>query len=97
MCLQNTTSWILATAAALYWRVMGNTGQAMTCLRQALFFVPNEMKDIPLISLASVLQRYSMEISAYFFLKQGSVLGLGTMPTRWKSLTWRWMVIQIMS
>lgn len=54
---QNTTSWILATAAALYWRVIGNTEEAITCLRQALTYVPSDMKDIPLISLANVLHR----------------------------------------
>lgn len=54
---ENTTSWILATAAALYWRVVGNTEEAITCLRQALTYVPGDMKDIPLISLANLLHR----------------------------------------
>lgn len=54
---ENTTSWILANAAALYWRIVGNTEAAVICLKQALTYVPNDMKDIPLISLANVLQR----------------------------------------
>ncbi|GJQ65171.1 hypothetical protein Trydic_g7312 [Trypoxylus dichotomus] len=54
---ENTTSWILATAAALYWRVVGNTEEAITCLRQALTYVPTDMKDVPLISLANLLHR----------------------------------------
>lgn len=47
----------MATAAALYWRVVGNTEEAITCLRQALTYVPNDMKDIPLNSLANILLR----------------------------------------
>nr|XP_022913333.1 tetratricopeptide repeat protein 17 [Onthophagus taurus] len=54
---ENTTSWILATAAALYWRVVGNTEEAITCLRHALTYVPSDMKDVPLISLANILHK----------------------------------------
>lgn len=54
---ENNTSWILATAAALYWRVVGNTEEAVTCIRQALTYVPADMKDIPLTNLASILQK----------------------------------------
>lgn len=55
---ENTTSWLLATAAALYWRVLGNAEEAIVCLRLALNHVPGSMKDVPLISLANVLQRF---------------------------------------
>lgn len=57
---ENTTSWLLATAAALYWRVLGNAEEAIVCLRLALSHVPDDMKDVPLISLANVLQRLFM-------------------------------------
>ncbi len=53
----NSTSWVLSTAAALYWRVKGNTEQAVKCLRHSLFHSPRDMKDIPLISLANVMHR----------------------------------------
>ncbi|XP_076045248.1 tetratricopeptide repeat protein 17 isoform X2 [Oratosquilla oratoria] len=55
--LKNETSWIVATAAALYWRVVGSGEKAVDCLRHALHQAPRHMKDIPLISLANVLHR----------------------------------------
>lgn len=54
---ENTTSWLLATAAAIYWRVVGNAEEALICLRLALNHVPDNMKDVPLINLANILQR----------------------------------------
>lgn len=41
--------------------MIGNTEEAITCLRHALTYVPNDMKDIPLISLANVLVRYYLK------------------------------------
>lgn len=54
---ENTTSWILANAAAIYWRIIGNTEEAVFCLRQALAYVPYNMRDVPLVSLANILNR----------------------------------------
>nr|CAD7590240.1 unnamed protein product [Timema genevievae] len=53
----NATSWMLATAAALYWRVVGRANHAISCLRQALRYVPDADRDIPLVNLASLLHR----------------------------------------
>jgi len=50
-------SWILSTAAALYWRVQGNAVEALNCIRHSLYYAPNDMRDIPLISLANVMHR----------------------------------------
>jgi len=50
-------SWVLSTAAALYWRVKGNAVKAINCVRHSLFHAPNNMRDIPLISLANILHR----------------------------------------
>nr|XP_008192506.1 PREDICTED: tetratricopeptide repeat protein 17 isoform X1 [Tribolium castaneum] len=61
---ENTTSWLLATAAAIYWRVVGNTEEAIVCLRLALNHVPDNMKDVPLINLANVLQRFGINDDA---------------------------------
>lgn len=54
---ENTTSWVLANAAGLFWRIVGNTEEAIICLRQALAYVPGNIRDVPLISLANVLNR----------------------------------------
>uniref|UniRef100_A0A183J5T8 TPR_REGION domain-containing protein n=1 Tax=Soboliphyme baturini TaxID=241478 RepID=A0A183J5T8_9BILA len=54
-------TWILATAAALYWRVVGNSSMAIQCLRHSILHAPYNMKvtsqcrlDLGLISLANV-------------------------------------------
>lgn len=47
----------MATAAALYWRVVGSGERAVDCLRHTLHHAPRHMKDIPLISLANILHR----------------------------------------
>jgi len=54
---QQPNSWILSTAAALYWRVKGNAVEAINCVRHSLFYAPNNMRDIPLISLANIMHR----------------------------------------
>ena len=54
---KNSTSWVLSTAAALYWRVKGHASQAVQCLRHSLYYAPRDMKDIPLVSLANILHR----------------------------------------
>ncbi|XP_017779959.1 PREDICTED: tetratricopeptide repeat protein 17 isoform X2 [Nicrophorus vespilloides] len=61
---ENSTSWVLTTAAAFYWRVIGNSEEAITCLRNALTYVPLDMRDIPLISLANVLHRVGFFVDA---------------------------------
>ncbi len=40
----NATSWVLSTAAALYWRVRGNAEEAVNCLRHSLYYAPRDMK-----------------------------------------------------
>lgn len=48
-------SWLLQTLASLYWRVRGNSHNAMDCLRMALTSVPGEFRDVVLVSLGSLL------------------------------------------
>lgn len=54
---KDTKSWVLSTAAALFWRVQGDAVQAIKCLRHALFYAPHQMRDIPLVSLANIFHR----------------------------------------
>ena len=54
---KNSTSWVLSTAASLYWRVKGQASEAVQCLRHSLYYAPRNMKDIPLVSLANILHR----------------------------------------
>ena len=50
-------SWVLSTAASLFWRLRGDSYQAVTCLRHALYHAPSSMRDVPLNSLANVFHR----------------------------------------
>lgn len=55
---ENDRSWLLATAAAIYWRLVGDSQEAIVCLKLALDHVPEDKKDVPLISLANLLHRF---------------------------------------
>ncbi|KAG1652458.1 Tetratricopeptide repeat protein 17 [Nymphon striatum] len=61
---KNTTSWVLTTISALYWRITGDAAEAVNCLRHALHFAPRHMRDIPLVSLANVLHRAGLHNDA---------------------------------
>jgi len=61
---QNSTSWVLNTAASLYWRVKGHVKNAIDCLRVALDHAPYTFKDIPLTSLANILHRSGLHNDA---------------------------------
>lgn len=54
---KNSTSWVLLNVAALYWRVQGDTAEAIKCLRQALSFSPSDARDVAHVGLASILLR----------------------------------------
>ena len=67
---ENSTSWELSSVAALYWRVKGNSEQAVTCLRHSLYYAPHHMKDIPLVSLANILHRAGLYNDAIIVTNQ---------------------------
>lgn len=52
---ENQTSWSLYTMSGVYWRILGNHGLGVDCLRRALYWAPHQYKDIPLLSMASIL------------------------------------------
>nr|XP_022314692.1 tetratricopeptide repeat protein 17-like isoform X1 [Crassostrea virginica] len=54
---KNMTSWVLASTAALYWRVEGDAKRAIDCLRLALTTAPHDVQDTALISVANILHR----------------------------------------
>lgn len=41
---QNMTSWVLASTAALYWRVEGDASRSIDCLRLALTTAPPDVQ-----------------------------------------------------
>ncbi|KRZ69770.1 Tetratricopeptide repeat protein 17 [Trichinella papuae] len=54
-CFKNPTSWELYTLASYYWRAVGNSTEAIHCLRSAVYFVPRNQIVIPMLSLLNVL------------------------------------------
>ncbi|EZA50628.1 Tetratricopeptide repeat protein [Ooceraea biroi] len=52
---KNYSSWTLTIAASFYWRVIGDSRKALDCMLQSQDYIPNDMKDIFLINLASLL------------------------------------------
>ncbi|KRZ26393.1 Tetratricopeptide repeat protein 17 [Trichinella pseudospiralis] len=52
---RNPTSWELYTLASYYWRAVGNSTEAIHCLRSAVYFVPRNQIVIPMLSLLNVL------------------------------------------
>jgi tetratricopeptide (TPR) repeat protein len=51
-------SWILYNLAGLYWRVIGNNYHALECIRRALYFAPDQYRDVPLVNLANILYKW---------------------------------------
>lgn len=50
-------TWQLFTLSSYYWRLKGDAYQAAECARRALHLVPRRHKDVPMLSLGTILQR----------------------------------------
>ncbi|XP_014469374.1 PREDICTED: tetratricopeptide repeat protein 17 isoform X2 [Dinoponera quadriceps] len=46
--------WVLSVLASLHWRTVGKPRFALDCLQLALDGVPEEFRDVPLVSIASI-------------------------------------------
>uniref|UniRef100_A0A8D0L4X3 Tetratricopeptide repeat protein 17 n=1 Tax=Sphenodon punctatus TaxID=8508 RepID=A0A8D0L4X3_SPHPU len=62
--------WLVLNEAGLYWRAIGNSSLAITCLRKALNLAPHEYQDIPLVNLANLLIHYGLHLDANRFLQR---------------------------
>ncbi|XP_012227252.1 tetratricopeptide repeat protein 17 [Linepithema humile] len=60
---RNKTSWIYFNLASIYWRIKGNTYNALECSRRAIVCAPRRYRDIPLLTTAGILHaaKYSGE------------------------------------
>lgn len=56
--------------AGLYWRAVGNSTFAITCLQKAFNLAPHEYQDIPLVNLANLLIHYGLHLDASRLLLQ---------------------------
>ncbi|XP_066043978.1 tetratricopeptide repeat protein 17 [Chamaea fasciata] len=56
--------WLVLNEAGLYWRAVGNSTFAITCLQKAYNLAPHEYQDIPLVNLANLLFHYGLHSDA---------------------------------
>ncbi|KAJ7406142.1 Tetratricopeptide repeat protein 17 [Pitangus sulphuratus] len=56
--------WLVLNEAGLYWRAVGNSTFAITCLQKAYNLAPHEYQDIPLVNLANLLFHYGLHLDA---------------------------------
>ncbi|XP_029438103.1 tetratricopeptide repeat protein 17 isoform X3 [Rhinatrema bivittatum] len=56
--------WFLLNEVGLYWRAVGNSTSAITCLSRALNLAPEQYQDIPLVNLANLLMHYGLPLDA---------------------------------
>ncbi|XP_021257022.1 tetratricopeptide repeat protein 17 isoform X2 [Numida meleagris] len=62
--------WLVLNEAGLYWRAVGNSTFAITCLQKAFNLAPHEYQDIPLVNLANLLIHYGLHLDASRLLLQ---------------------------
>ena len=62
-------SWILFNLAGLYWRILGNTYHGIECVRRALYTVPEQYRDVPLVNLANMLYKLGRYDDAIHIVK----------------------------
>lgn len=56
--------------SSLYWRVRGKFYDALSCAQASLDSAPSDLKNIPLINIASILQRFGRTDEALAVVKQ---------------------------
>ncbi|CAK8679965.1 tetratricopeptide repeat protein 17-like isoform X2 [Clavelina lepadiformis] len=61
---KNSTSWVVYNLASFYWRMKGDSREAVECVRRALHFSPEEYKDVALVNLGNILHRAHYTINA---------------------------------
>lgn len=54
---ENPTSWKYHTLSSYYWRMQGDGMQAIECAKRAVMLAPRKVRDIPLLSLGTILYR----------------------------------------
>uniref|UniRef100_A0A158Q7D9 TPR_REGION domain-containing protein n=1 Tax=Elaeophora elaphi TaxID=1147741 RepID=A0A158Q7D9_9BILA len=57
--------WLVYNLAALYWRIVGAPGEAITCLRAALQIQPGRYADVALVQLAQIVMRSGTDYDDY--------------------------------
>lgn len=73
--LNNPTSWKFHMLGSYYWRLVGDAKNALECARLSVFLAPETHKDIPLLSLGTILVRAELWDDAEIILKSAIEYG----------------------
>ncbi|XP_013116987.1 tetratricopeptide repeat protein 17 [Stomoxys calcitrans] len=73
--LNNPTSWKFHMLGSYYWRLVGNAKNALDCARLSVHLAPEEHKDIPLLSLGTILVRAEVWDDAEIILRNAVKYG----------------------
>ena len=65
---------MLYNLAALYWRIVGNTVNGIECARRALYFAPDQYRDVPLVNLANILYRVGRVNDAILVMREALII-----------------------
>ncbi|XP_073835752.1 tetratricopeptide repeat protein 17-like isoform X2 [Musca autumnalis] len=71
----NPTSWKFHMLGSYYWRLVGDAKNALDCARLSVFLAPESHKDIPLLSLGTILVRAELWDDAEIILKSAVMYG----------------------
>lgn len=67
--IRHPTTWQYYALASYYWRLQGEATEAVECARRALHLSPRKYKDVPLLSLGTILQRSKQHEDAVVILE----------------------------
>ncbi|XP_037822811.1 tetratricopeptide repeat protein 17-like [Lucilia sericata] len=71
----NPTSWKFHMLGSYYWRLTGHAKNALDCARLSVMLAPEESKDIPLLSLGTILVRAKLWDDAETILNEAIKYG----------------------
>lgn len=73
--INNPTSWKFHMLGSYYWRLTGHAKNALECARLSVMLAPEESKDIPLLSLGTILVRAELWDDAEIILNEAVKYG----------------------
>lgn len=77
--------------AGLYWRAVGNSTFAVTCLQKAFNLAPHDYQDIPLVNLANLLIHYGLHLDASRLLLQALAINASEVRRCFFVLVQQWV------
>ena len=61
---QKSECWVLCSLATLFWRIKGNSQEALKCAKQAYDVAPADKVSVTLVNMAAVLHKHHYHADA---------------------------------